>query len=308
MFFNITREILIRLDFLIVVLGIELSLVFIRQWYLEKKQKSENIISLGYGIYYLIISIGFSIYAFRRYYLNNNPFWRFFQIQSNYSHFLFIFTIIFMSCGSLSFSLTLEFKYRNFLKTKFVFSLFLASLTIMILLLQNTPFFFMISAAVATFSALFPYLFIYYLIVNSLGKVKKKLILGAVALTITIIGLLGVSDQGINILKNISLYFEPYLIIFEVLTFIGLILLIFSFLGFSLLLEAQWKGNIISLFIIEKESGTPLYKKNFLLDSQISEDVGNFLASGLKGVIGQIGELSDTKKDLHIIDKENMKI
>ncbi|MFX0139647.1 MAG: hypothetical protein ACFFDN_38765 [Candidatus Hodarchaeota archaeon] len=308
MFFNTIREILIRLDFLIVLLTIELSLIFIRQWYVEKKERSENLVSLSYGIYYNLIGIGFALYSLRRYYLNDNPLWRFFEIQSDYSYFLLILTILIMSCGSLLFSVTLEFKYRKFLKTKFIFSLFLAFLLCIILFLQNTPYFFPSLNSFAFFSALFPYLFIYYLIINSLGKIRRKLILGAISLIIAIIGLAGISDQGIKVLKNISPYFEPYLIIFQLLTVFGLILLIYSFLGFNLLLEAQWKGNIISLFIIDKERGNPLYTKKFLLDDQVSKDTSQFLALGLKGIIGQINELSETKKDLHIIDKENVKI
>ncbi len=275
---------------------------------MDKKQKSENIVSLSYGIYYLIIGLGFAIYSIRRHYLNNNPFWRFFGIQSNYSYFLFILAIFSMCCGSLLFSLALEFKYRKFLKTKFSFSLFLASLLFMLLIFQKTPFFFPIINSFAVFSALFPYLFIYYLIVNTLGRIRKKLIFGAISLTITIIGLAGVSDQGIMILKNVSPYFEPYLIIFQLLGVFGLILLILSFWGFNLLLEAQWKGNIISLFIIDRYRGDPLFTKKFLPDIRDVEDTDGFLAKGLKGIIGQISELSETKKNLHIIDKENLKI
>ena len=79
-------------------------------------------------------------------------------------------------------------------------------------------------------------------------------------------------------------------------------------MGFNLLLEAQWRGNIISLFIIDKERGNPLYIKKFLLENQESEDTSKFLALGLKGIIAQVSEFSETKKDLHIIDKENVKI
>jgi len=48
--------------------------------------------------------------------------------------------------------------------------------------------------------------------------------------------------------------------------------------------------------------------KKFVLTNHVTEDKDRFLAIGLKGVISQINELSETKRDLHIIDKEDMKI
>ncbi|NVM03655.1 MAG: hypothetical protein HWN67_15095 [Candidatus Helarchaeota archaeon] len=309
MLFNSVREILLRLDFIVVVLVYQLSLIFIKQWVEERKRYSENYVSLSYGLYYLAAATGILLYVIRRnYFLNlynlflNLP-------QSSASSFLHIFSIFIMAVGVLILAFSLEYNYRQFLKTRFLFSSFLIVMMILVLVFRNSSLYYSIINAFAGFSAFYPLIFIYYLIKNSLGKIRKKLIFGTFALILSLFALVGFSDQGIRVIRNtFPNNYEIVLISFEILAIIGLILLIYSFNGFNLLLEAQWKGNIIALFLIDKESGKGIYHKNFLIKSQEDEKAIELFSGGIKGIVDIINELTETKKDLRFIDKGNIKI
>ncbi|MFX0139649.1 MAG: hypothetical protein ACFFDN_38775, partial [Candidatus Hodarchaeota archaeon] len=309
MLFNSVREILLRLDFIVVVLVYQLSLIFIKQWVEERKRYSENYVSLSYGLYYMTAATGILLYVLRRNYFLNLYFLFLYLPQSQISSFLHIFSIYIMAAGVLILAFSLEYNYRRFLKTKFLFSSFLIVMMILVYFFRNSTLYYSIINLFAGFSAFYPLIFLYYLIKNSLGKIRKKLILGTIALVLSLFALIGFSDQGIRVIRNIfQNNYENVLINFEILAVIGLVLLIYSFNGFSLLLEAQWKGNIISLFLIDKKSGKGIYNKNFLIKSQEDEKAIEFFSGGIKGIIDIINELSETKKDLRIIDKGNIKI
>ncbi len=295
------------MDVLICVLTIQISLIFIKQWYSERTRESKNYVSLSYGLYYFFILLGFLTYSFRRYEFVNTFLWELFLIESTFSYFLYFLSIFIMGIGSLIFSFTLEYNYRQYLKTHYGFSLSLIFMMFMILILRETPFFFPILNTFAAVSALFPFVFLYYLIKNSLGKIRNKLILGLFSLSISISGIIGLSDQVIKILRNLDPNYQGYLLLFKILAIIGLILMIFSFFGFSLLLEAHWKGNIISLFIIDKQHGKRVYTKNFIELDESNLEKREVLAGGIKGIIDIMNELSKSDEKLRIIDKENLK-
>ena len=73
------------------------------------------------------------------------------------------------------------------------------------------------------------------------------------------------------------------------------------------MLEAQWKGNIIALFLIDKKSGKHIYSKNFSILNEKEQEKQEILADGLKNIIDMINISSESKKELRIIDKENVK-
>lgn len=303
---NSLRESFLRLNFLILLFIFELSFIFIKQWYVERRKKSENVISLGYGFYYFFIGIGFLIYMIRRHYFINMTLWKlFFFIESSDSYFLYILTISIMGFGGFIFCFSLEYKYSQFLKTRYFFTLFLIILGIIAFLMRNTVYFFPFLNFFSGTIALLPVFFNYYLIKNSLGEVRKKLILGTIGLGLSLTGLMGETDQAIKFLILSSFYYEPSLKIFELITIFGLALMLYSFYSFSLMLEVQWKDNLISLFLIDKKTGKEVYIKNF---STAIEERDKLLLAGMKGIISMVNELSgNNKTNLKIIDRENLK-
>ncbi|MHA1379485.1 MAG: hypothetical protein ACTSRG_14020 [Candidatus Helarchaeota archaeon] len=307
MFISEVRELILRFDIIIFLLTVEIGIVFIRQWVNDKKNGLGNTISLGFGLYNIFIAAGVLSYIVRRYYYNTE-FMGFRLPESGLSSFLYLLSLSLFDIGVLVLTLAFEHEVGQFLKTRFIMSSFLIILIPFLIIFKNTPFFYPILILFAGSAASFIFIFMIYLAMITLGEIRNKIELGTIAFGIVLFGIMGMSDQGIQVLKNWFFNYQGILAIFELLAMFGLSLLYYSFFSFSLVPEAQWRGNLISLHIIDKLKGREVYKKNFMAYSEDKQLKEQILADGITSIIDMINHISKTDRKLNVIDKENIKI
>jgi len=75
-------------------------------------------------------------------------------------------------------------------------------------------------------------------------------------------------------------------------------------------IEVKWEENMIQIYIIHKEIGTPLFHKNFREENQeITETLmKDLVAGGMAGITTMLKEISGSAEELKIIDHGDQKI
>jgi hypothetical protein len=82
----------------------------------------------------------------------------------------------------------------------------------------------------------------------------------------------------------------------------GIVLIMFGFNGYTFFLEAQWKENLIWLFIIDKTRLKILYNKNFLPEAMENEEI---FAGGIPGIETIIKQFTQSREGIDVIKLEN---
>ena len=146
-----------------------------------------------------------------------------------------------------------------------------------------------------------PVLFTIYFERNVYGETKRKLRASLVEFLLLGVGLTVTSYGILNFLEPLESF--PYLLFFSrLLAIFGVVLVFFGFHGYAFFLEYQWKENLISLIIIDKSRTIELYHKDFG-GGKLSE--GGLLAGGIAGIIKIIKQVTDSKKNIDVINVEN---
>ena len=75
-------------------------------------------------------------------------------------------------------------------------------------------------------------------------------------------------------------------------------------------MEVKWKENLIQIYIIHKEKGTPLFYRNFRQEEIEQEEdmTQDLVAGGMVGITTMLKEISGSAEELKIIDHGDQKI
>ncbi|MBD3229688.1 MAG: hypothetical protein GF329_16020 [Candidatus Lokiarchaeota archaeon] len=294
---GIISELNIGLNYVYSILFLQLGLILIRQWYIDKKSESRDKIALGYGLYYLFLFVGTLIY----FSIDT------IDISGYYYEILFLISLIVIGIGGLVFTFTIENTIKKILDTKFIISILFVILLIFIPIIYyfETQFFYLLLGVLILVNVSLQIIFIVYFIHNTFGSIRKKLTYSLIGLVFSLIGLAFSSKMGIDILKK---YLDTYyLIIFisKFMTIFSLNLILYGLTGYSFLLESQWKENLISLHIIDKKRHIDLFYRDF--DESQKDDIRreDLFAGGISGIVTVIKEITESDELPDNIHKED---
>jgi len=280
----------ISFSYIVAVFFLQVGAFFIKQWLTDRKLHLSNILILSYGLFFVFLALGEGVYGF--------------IIVPSHAvadfEFYYLFSIIITGIGTLTFTFVIE---RQILKkTKYLLTLSLLILLVLIPFFTESLFFNPILLILKIFTIVVPFFFFLYFIRKTSANIQKKLI-------IALIGFGFISTELILVSYNIRQLIETTLTYPGFLFFsaqmgaiLGSVLLFYAFFGYSFLIESEWRSNLITLLIIDKTRNVELYYQDFLGTGIRKEEV---LAGGIAGLINLIKEFTESQHDIDLINLEN---
>jgi len=296
-FNKILTEISIDFNLIIAVFILQIGLFFIKQWYNEKKAYLSNFLILGFGIFFLFISLSKAIFAYiivNAYYYYQSPY----SFENFY--FYYLLALAFIAFGGIIFTFIVE---RQIIKkTKYILTLIFAILLVFIPFATDYLFSNSILTILGISIVALSFFFMIHAIKQIYGKVRQKLIISSIGLIFIYVEFLFASYNIKQLIENLSNY--PAFIYFPIQlgTILGCVLIFYGFYGYSFLIESEWRNNLIALFIIDKIRNIELYHKDFFETGIRREQL---LAGGIAGIIRMVKEFTESKKDIDTINLGN---
>ncbi len=277
---------------IVIVLHIEVAMLFISQ-YLKKR---EIRLRLSIGLLFIVMACAFLVLFIVRYFL-------YLQILVNIYNGLLVLSM-------LAFCINVERDYKKRVKTRGIFTFIcVCIMPIALLLPADNPFYIIVSVAIGVVST-FPALFLGFILKFSRGKVRKRMIIAFFGVLFTLFGNHGMTYLFGTILSDwfpteISIAF---FIAARASIMVGLLLIFYGFSA-DVFLESDWRKYLMEYYIIENNTGKPLFYKNLFYASTSGEIPDTVLFSGgIVGVMAMIREFTQSQKELNIIDKGVIKI
>ncbi|MBD3230384.1 MAG: hypothetical protein GF329_19550 [Candidatus Lokiarchaeota archaeon] len=280
-------------NYIISVLILQIGLIFIKYWYLErKKKKLSSSLSLSFGIYYIFLSIGTMVFFLTIYHQISPEILILFQLLS----------ILIRGIGVVIFSITVELYFKNLVKSRFSITISCLILLILIPFLINIPYFPHIVIGFNILQLTIPFLFTIYFIKNTYGKIKKKLRISMIGIILLFIGLFFTTLFFSEIIGLYISNLSFIIFISKFVSIIGIAFLIYGYTGYSFLLEVQWKKNLISFHIIDTKRNSSIYNKIFHPGELKSSEL---FTGGISSMNKLINQFTTSNKDVDVIDFED---
>lgn len=278
------------LNYTIAILILQIGLIFIKSWYFERGKKPlKNNISLSYGIYYIFLSIGSLVYFLTIYH----------QISTALLRTLEISSIIIRGIGVVIFSFTIEYYFRDLLKSKYLISISCLILLITIPFMLNNIFFNQALNAFNLMQLLIPFLFTIYFMHNTHGNVQKRLKISVIGISLLFLGLFFTSMPVLQTLKIYVPISSEIVFFSKIIVFIGISFLLYGYTGYSFLLESQWRNNLISFHIIDEKQNIDIYNKIYHPDEIKSSGL---FTGGITSMNKIINQFTTSNKYVDVID------
>lgn len=266
-----------------IVIGYQLSVYFLFQYYKYKKEKLVyNKILLSYGITIFLTLTGFLLQVIIELYLKElliN------QILQRISFIIFSFAVCYFLLSILSKPFT-DITNRSIVRFIIIF---------IIIAMISMPFIndysleFGIRALAAISGGAYILFFQIKLIRLTTGNIKKSLILFTVGLILALIG---------GTLSNKEIYTQLGTGVFLISVFVILAGISIAFIGiynFPAFLEFEWKDNLQKLYVFEQEKFRILYTYDFKLSTNdinssqkpykpLSDEIDDLFSRGISGV------------------------
>jgi len=279
-------------DYIIALFIFQIGLLFMRNWYKEVKKQLKNAIVLGFGSYFIFFSIG----LFIAFYIANHTM----PIQQ--FDFYYIFSIYLRGIAGFILAFFLERTIQSILKTRYLISLALIGIFLIVPLFIVTQHVYSILNSINLVLILFPAIFTLYFIRNAFGKVRQKLIISLPGFILLGSGLYIMTSGILDLMELTSIFFLTIILLLKLLILVGIFLVMYGFNGYPFILESQWKENLISLQIIDKIRLKILFHKNFLENPIKSEEI---FAGGISGIEKLVKQFTDSHEGIDIIKLEN---
>ncbi|NVM03753.1 MAG: hypothetical protein HWN67_15595 [Candidatus Helarchaeota archaeon] len=283
------REIFLIVEMIIVVLNLQFGIIFLNRFLKQKRVKYN--MHLAWTVLFFCLAATYVLLIFSDFYvsINDRPF-------------LLNFSYIFIGTGQafLSFNIEKENQSENHLITIIILSL-------SSFLIINLIFNLIISTPIAM---IFWGLFLVLLIIYGnkyLSKIRQTwklniygFIIGAV---LTILGWVGISDLGMNILGI------EFRLLGDIFIVIGMSLITLFFIGLPRLSEIDYLEKIKRLFVMH-DSGRAMYEYSFEKEKEPGGKglKGALYAGGLTTITQMVSNLIQSKEHLEIVDHGDVKI
>ncbi len=286
---GILTEVSDSLNYVVAIFLLQIAIFFSKQWYDDRKNQLSNISILSYGLYYFFFSIGGAI-AFYFGSRGGNPF----DVYPVYM----VLASSLRGIGGVLFAFIIE--WRILKKTKYLISISLIALLSISPFLINTPIISQIIGSINLILLGLPIIFTLYFMGKTYGVIRQKLFLALLGLILVGVGL---AFSTYNLNQQIQSVFPSnvgfFTLSMKFLIIFSVILIIYGFHGYSFFLETEWKSNLISLYIIDKNRNIELYHKDFL-ESEINRE--EMFAGGIAGLAKIVKDFSKSRKEVDIIN------
>lgn len=278
----------------------QLGFMFFVQWLRERRRESRNNIILAYGLYFICFSVSYFLYTIFIY-NHTHPISDFFFIFFN----IIIFTLsnITKGIGAILLSIMLESTLQKVFKTRYLLTIILVGIASISPFFMFAPFYYQILDIFNVAFIALPVIFLVYFTTKTFSEVRRKLLVSLLGLIIVFLSLIPSSPRRIILIQAYFAAFAFVILLFsKFFTILGLSLLIFGLTGYSFFLETEWRENLISLYIVDKERHTSLYQKSFSESDVRHEEV---FAGGITSIMAMLREFTESKKDVNVINVED---
>lgn len=288
-------EIIVILNYIISIFIAQIGLIFTHQSYKEREKKIKSEISTSYGLFYIFLAFGILINIIITYH----------EFSIQLYDLLYLLSIIFRGLGIGIFLATLEYNIQKVIKSRYLLSVALYILLISISILYYSMYFEILLNLLNIIQVVLPIIFTIYVIRNTYGKIRKKSQITFLGTIILFVGLFINTRSFLERIQIIYIDLTWFLFYSNIIVFIGIFLLIYSFSGYSFMIEIRWRKNLISIHIIDKDRHKSLYFKNFIEAEVKSQDL---FAGGISGLDNLIKRFTDADKSIDIINYKDKKI
>ena len=288
-------EIIVILNYIISIFIAQIGLMFTHQSFKERKKKIKSEISTSYGLFYIFLAIGILIKIIITYHN--------FSIQLY--DLLYLSSIILRGLGIGIFIATLEYNIQRVIKSRYLISVAFFILLISISIFYYNIYFEVLLNILNIIQIILPIIFTIYVIRNTYGKIRKKSQITFLGTIILFVGLFITSKSFLERIEIIYIDITWFLFYSNIVIFIGIFLLIYSFSGYNFMIEIRWRKNLISIHIIDKIRHKSLYFQNFFEAEVKSQDL---FAGGISGLDNLIKRFTDADKSIDIINYKDKKI
>ena len=289
---NPLRDVFIAFDYIIAIFILQIGLLFVKQWYKESKKQLRNNIILGFGVYFILFSAGMGII----FYIMNHA------MPSQDFDFYFIGSIYLRGIAGIFLAFLLERTIQITLRTRYLISVALMGLLGVIPFCLNTSFLYPVLNAINLLLISLPLIFTLYFIKNTVGGMRRKLFITIPGFLLLGFGLYITTPRILEVIEGTLVNASMVILASKFLTVFGIVLIMFGFNGYTFFLEAQWKENLIWLFIIDKTRLKILYSKNFLPEAMENEEI---FAGGIPGIETIIKQFTQSHEGIDVIKLEN---
>ncbi len=279
----------IALNFIIFLVLLQIGMLFIRNWYIEREKDIKNYLMLGYGMFYMFLALSAIVGLILD------------QIHvSSYvsTHFLLI-KVLLRGIGAIFFTYYLEKELQKSFKIKPLLSI---CLLILVALAPVFIYFEEFNRTYVMFNILYlvpQFIMVIYFIGKEMEKIRRKLLISVLGMLDVFVGLVFVKNNQLYLFYSFPEIHPILTITFQFLVITGTFLIIYGFQGYSFSLEFQWKKKIISFLVIDKKQNMSIYHKDFFDRKEvISEDL---FSSGLIGITNIIQEFTERDKNVDLI-------
>ncbi len=290
---DIVAEVSHSMNYVIVIIILQISLIFLYQWYSRRKERLQNKIILGYSLYFLFFAIG----MFITFDVTTHP------TPSPIFDSLFLLSLIIRGIGGISFTMILEYSIQKTQKTWYLLTIGLTFLILLIPILYNSPIFAYLVNLFNLSLLILPTVFTIYFIINTYGAIRRRLIIALCGFLIFCTTLYINSPTISEAISSILIYPAFILFISQFLTVCSCNIIIYGFYGYAFFLEHQWKENLISLIIINKMTTKNIYSHDF--QETTGQDV-DLLGGGITGIEQVIKEFTDKNANIEVINLEKV--
>ncbi|MHA1291408.1 MAG: hypothetical protein ACTSQJ_01925 [Promethearchaeota archaeon] len=245
-----------------IIFGIQLGFYFFYQYYKIHSEKLHlNRILLAFGSFLIIAFVGAMLIAIPPYFLSEN------QLQENLLRLGYFITIL----GPIFFLYFItieEFSSISPLKLNKILIIMLCIPLIAVIFTPSTKYLiFRLTLGLVLLAAISIIIFQIKLIKNSVGEIKKRLIMIFLGQILSFISVFFVARVPIEILSEylgLTALMSDLMFIGGIVCFFsGFLIMFLAAYGFPPFLEFEWKSNISKLFIINQKNNNCLYSSDF---------------------------------------------
>ncbi len=292
------------MDILTCILLFEISRVIYYQWRKHHDMGARSKVFLAFAVLLGTFGAVSTLLLYRRYFVEFAPNDDWYRIG-----------IILLTAGALLFSFVLEGEFSYVLHTRHLISIALLLLIVLQIVLFRSEIGMLFNTAAAMLIIFVSFIFVFYIYRKSSGPSKgntRLMFWGSVGFVILFSGN---SDQGSEFI--LASFPDPILVLLllKMIFCVSVPIIIKGFSGSPLLLEIDWKTNLIALFVIDPKSGTLIYQKRFKSlgkDFSMVKDsesiYADILGGGVANIIAIIKDIGQSNRSVKEIAQKNMRL
>jgi len=296
-FEGFTRELLLMLDGIQFFITLELGVLFLVR---GRKKKKGGQVNYGWGVVFLC----FGCIALANIYL-------YFYMPEELWYANLKFNSLIGSIPGLIIIVIMEKLYQKYYKTRFFFTIFAVSMSIITFFTDEALTSFLGNLSLIVLG-IFVVLFYTKLIRLSEGSMRRNVLLFTISFFLFMFGTLAINPTIIETQLEVGINVEISGFIGRVSQIVALFIMAEVLLEEPVFYELEWPDKLIQLIIIHKQIGVHLFHIKFqdikFREEPKREIQESLFAGGMMGISAMLKEISQSSKELQVIDHGDQKI